>query len=114
MAQSLYASTRVKTALIPPIGSTLYSVFYFLDRGTPYRRPGPLLPEERKMCSQVYALLNFMKYKIGSLGRKVEDEEINEVMEAWAQEKKEIVDMELWKMAVGCLDQGLQLNLFNL
>lgn len=45
---------------------------------------------------------------MGMLGQKVDDEEINESMDLWAQEGKEEVEMELWKMAVGCLDQGLQ------
>lgn len=109
--QSLYSSTRVKTALVPPVGSTLYDFFYALDRGCPYRRPGPLSPDERKTCNKVYALLSFMKQKIGTLGRKVDDEEINEMIESWAQEDKGDVEMELWQMAVGCLDQGLQLNI---
>lgn len=111
LSQSLYASTRVKTALVPPIGSTLYNFFYFLDKGSPYRRPGPPSLVERKTCSKVYTLLNFMKHRMGTLGRKVDDEEINELIESWAQEDKGDVEMELWKMAVGCLDQGLQLDL---
>ncbi|CRG82740.1 hypothetical protein PISL3812_00085 [Talaromyces islandicus] len=111
LAQSLYASIRVKTALVPPIGSTLYNFFYFLDRGCPYRRPGPLSLAEQKTCSKVYSLLRFMKHKMGTLGRKVDEEEINEIMEVWAQEDKGEVEMELWKMAVGCLEQGLQPNL---
>jgi hypothetical protein len=111
LVQSLYASTRVKTALIPPIGSTLYNFFYLLDRGCPYRRPGPLSPVEHKTCSKVYAVLNFMKHKMGTLGQKVDEDEINEIIEVWAQEDKGEVEMELWKMAVECLDQGLPLNL---
>lgn len=108
LAQSLYASTRVKTALVPPIGSSLYSFFYVLDNGAPYRRPGLLSSEERTTCSKVYAILRFMKHRMGTLGRKVDDEEINELMELWGQENKEEIEMEIWKMAVGCLDQGLQ------
>ncbi|KAH8690642.1 hypothetical protein BGW36DRAFT_465533 [Talaromyces proteolyticus] len=106
--QSLYTSTRMKTILIPPIGSDFYSFFHPLDRGCPYRQLGSPTPAERKMCSAVSKLLCFVKQKMGTVGRVLKEDEVSRMMEMWVNEGRGPLEMDVWKYTIGCLDQGLQ------